>query len=144
MKDLITKALGFASKAAAPLLPYLTKILVSVILCLFVLLTLQTCRIGHLQQEIGAQGAEIDECVRANETNQTTIQQLRDTAEANERQYDHAIERARVAAERADSLQVQIDRTAEEDIHVIESTDDACGLAPMPDDVRLRLNARSN
>lgn len=102
----------------------------------------QTWRIGQLHQALGGLKAEVDECVRANLSNQRTIKNLTDAAARNRKRAEEALAAQRDAVEQINTLEAQIVERASDDITAIQHTDDACGNTRMPDDIRLRLDPR--
>lgn len=114
----------------------------AVILALATAVGVQTWRIGQLQQEIGSVGAQLDQAVAANESNQTTITALVTAAKSNRTRYENAIRRAGQAGARADELAEQIKDQADNDISAVEADTSDCGSRTMPDAIRVRLAPR--
>jgi len=109
------------------------------ILALATAFGVQTWRIGQLQQEVGAVGAQLYAAVAANESNQTTITALVTAAKHNAARYEAEKRRADEAAARADEIEDRNREQADEDIDAIEQTDNDCARQPLPDDIRDRL-----
>jgi membrane carboxypeptidase/penicillin-binding protein len=97
----------------------------------------QTWRINGLQERVGALTAEIDECARANESNQRTIEALESASKRNAARYAEALERAERAADRIGQLETQIEQEADDDIRTITMDESACGDTALPDAVRV-------
>jgi uncharacterized protein HemX len=105
---------------------------------------IQTWRIGQLQQEKGRLVAEVQECARANESNQRTIDALERANQRNATRYAEAQKRAEQAANRIGQLETQIKASADDDIEAIENVDTDCATRPLPDVIRLRVTRGSD
>ena len=100
----------------------------------------QTWRIGNLQQENGALSAQIDQCVQANATNITTINELERANLLNRTRAEDAIRRLREAADRVTTLEQQLREGADDDIDAINEVQSDCADRDAPDAIRLLVS----
>ena len=102
----------------------------------------QTWRITQLHEQIGALESDVKQCLRANKSNQSTIEALRDAQARNQTQREAAIRRQQEAAERVRELEQELDQRGDDDVQVIERTVGNCLDEPIPDAIRMRVTRR--
>ena len=142
----MNRLVKFFEGATAPFLAKAAIVAASIVagllLSLAAALWFQTWRIGNLQQENGALAAQIDQCVQANATNQTTINELERANLLNRRRAQEALAEQDKAILRAREAESRLAQEAKDDIEAIEdaATGLDCANRPMPDDIRLRVN----
>jgi len=100
----------------------------------------QTWRIGGLQERNGALGAQLGQCVQANATNQTTINELERANLLNRTRAEDAIRRMREAANRVTTLELQLQEGASDDIDAINEVQSDCADRDAPDAIRLLVS----
>ena len=104
----------------------------------------QTWRITQLHEQIGALESDVKQCVRANESNQGTIEALRDAQARNQTQREDAIKRQKEAAKRVRELEQELDQRGSDDVQIVERSEGECLDSPVPDDIRVRLQPGSS
>ena len=144
----MNRLVKFFEGATAPFLAKAAIIAASIAAGLFLSLAtalwFQTWRIGNLQQENGALGAQLGQCVQANATNQATINELERANLLNRTRAEDAIRRMREAANRVTTLELQLQEGASDDIDAINEVQSDCADQPLPDAIRLRVSARGD
>lgn len=118
---------------------YAVPILGAALVAVAIAWAVQTWRIGNLQEDKALLKTQLDAAVGANRTNQATIKALVTAAQENAAKYTQTLREQRSAVDRARELEIQLTERASDDIATIQDTDDACGLSPLPDDIRGRL-----
>ena len=134
----------FFEGATAPFLAKAAIVAASIVagllLSLAAALWFQTWRIGNLQQENGALSAQIDQCVQANATNITTINELERANLLNRTRAEDAIRRLREAADRVTTLEQKLREGADDDIDAINEVQSDCADRDAPDAIRLLVS----
>ena len=104
---------------------------------------LQTYRLSNAHEALGQARAEIKECARANQSNQSTIEALRDAQARNQTQREAAIRRQQEAAQRVRELEQELNQRGSDDVQIVERSEGECLDSPVPDDIRVRLQPGS-
>ena len=134
----------FFEGATAPFLAKAAIIAASIaaglLLSLATALWFQTWRIGNLQERNGALGAQLGQCVQANATNITTINELERANLLNRTRAEDAIRRLREAADRVTTLEQQLREGADDDIDAINEVQSDCADRDAPDAIRLLVS----
>lgn len=101
--------------------------------------SVQTWRVGNLQQEIGASRADLSQCFVTNQRNAQESRRIIGGLMQQAQERNRLLQEQQQVIERLRTWQVEQEAQDDEDIHAIQAVDSDCGAAAVPDAIRLRL-----